>query len=569
MESPIDLLRTQAWEAERPHLAALALGALADQQPSAESLRALAIGACALQDLEPEQEKRAADHVRWGLKSRDENVAWDAAHAAGELGLSALAGAVLAVLDAPKRHAPPVRARAAEAYAELVDLKTAGTKLDTIKNEDEAWTVRRLAGDAMRLLGQGRSYRGALFGRLQALIRCGRMRFESDDMPLDPSELGKLGLRLPAAYFVFLQEVFPGGRLVFVEGAGRKTKEKDGESFFLKPAQKLGLSGGTLPADLKNMNEYVWARYVEGSRQYPKVDEDYALKRYAEYYDKRGRVDSDAYNYGVLLFESAFRDDARRDEHLLRCREILRAYKMMTAGEEWDVVDDRLAEAEDAVRDESLSLSPGPSQHPTTVGQWMSVAELQLDLEVPGVFAHDPDGDEVKRWQVSPSIAAFLNCPTIDRPGEEVEDPLELLADVEGHIDAGRKRQAARLFCEVLEHFDADFVRERAATVLIRDGMSRLDAAQLLSTIPLAGDRKSMDLVRAVLQEVPADVGVELIDAAAPFNEDGSQIAELINAASGIRKRTHAAVKKAAKGHREARANSHIRTLKNPWYRKR
>lgn len=568
MESTVDHWRAQAWEAERPLLTSLALSAL-DAAPSAERLRDLATGACALQELAAEQQQRAMEHVRWGLKSKDENTTWDAVHVAGELGLEELAKDMLTVLDSPKRYAPPVRARAAEAYAELADKETATAKLDTVKNDDEAWTVRRLAGDAVRLLGQGRSLRGDLFGRLQALIRCGRMRFEADDVALDANELGKLGLRLPAAYFVFLQEVFPGGRLVVIEGAGRKTKEKDGEAFFLKPAQKIGATGGTLPADLKNMNEYVWARYVEGSRNYAKVDEDYALKRYGEYYGRRGRVDADAYNYGILLFESAFRDDANRTAHLLRCREILRAYKRMTAGEEWDVVDDRLAEAEDTVRDEGLTWPASPAKHPSVVGSWTTVAELQLDLELPGMFAHDPEGEVATHWQVAPSIAAFLNNPTIDIPGEAAEDPLQLMAEVEGHIDAGRKRQAARQFCEVLEHYDAAAVLERAAKILTRDGMSRLDAAQLLSTIPLAGDRKSMELVRAVFQELDPEVGAELIEAAGPFNEDGSQIAELINAASGIRKRTHSAVKKVAKDLREARASSHIRTLKNPWYKKR
>ena len=41
------------------------------------------------------------------------------------------------------------------------------------------------------------------------------------------------------------------------------------------------------------------------------IDEDAALARYAARYDA-GLIDTNAWNYGVLLFESAYRDDARR-----------------------------------------------------------------------------------------------------------------------------------------------------------------------------------------------------------------------------------------------------------------
>lgn len=562
MAELIETWRSAALADETPRLTALAVAAL-NAPHSAEALRDLAVGAALAQGLDA---AKAAALIRWGLGEKASKLHWDAVHAAGELALPDLASDLRKVIDSPKRYAETVRGRAAEAYAETARME-ASELLEKLRVEDDAWTVRRLATDALRMLRSDKSERGHLFSRLQALIRCGLIRFESDDDPLEPKELGKLGLRVPEVYLAFLCDVFPGGRMVFVDRS--KDTEEDGETFFLHPPRKLGEAVGTTPADIKNANEYVWARYVESSKNYSKLDEDYALKRYAEFYGRRGRVDADSYNYGVLLFEAAFRDEANRATHLLRCRDILRAYGRVAGGEEWDVVDDRLAEAEDLIAEESLSWGDGVCERPITLGQWMGVTQLLIDPEVPGVFAHDDDEDP-PRWQVTRSLAAFLNGPSITKPDAEAPpDPLEQLAEVEGCIDAGRKREAARLYCEVLEaNPEAEPVLERAAAVLLRDDMEPLSAAQLLATIPLEGDRKSMDVVRAVLLALTTEQATALVEAAAPYNEAGSQIAHFIDAAAGIRRRSHAAVKNVAKQLRDSRAKAHIRTLKNPWYKK-
>jgi hypothetical protein len=557
--------REAAWRAEGPLLAALAEAALA-APPSPEGLRDLSVGAVALAEATPEQTAAATERVRWGLKQKDADVVWDAAHVAGELALPGLEKALEAVLGAPRRHGPHVRGRAAEAYAELAAAEAVAARMEALQ-EDDAWTVRRLAADAGRLRASGRTQRGSLFGRLEALIRCGRMRFEADEAPLEPEEVAQLGLRVPASLCLLFQEVFPGGRLIFVEDPGKKTKERDGQALFVTPAQRLGKEPGALPADLKNVGEYVWARYVDGAKTYPKVDEAYALKRYAERYDRAGRVDAEAWNYGVLLFEAAFADEANRAAHLLRCREVLAACKQLS-GEEWDVVDDRLAEAEDIIAEEGLAWSGSGGAHPLPLGTWGGVVELRLDLASPRVFASDPD-ERPDPWMVAPCLAAFLAAPTVAPPaGESGEDPLAVLAEVEGHIGAGRRREAARRFCQVLEeHGEVGDVMDRACAILSDDGFDRLDAAQLLSVIPLAGDRKSHELVRGILHALPPAVAGEMIAAAGPYNEDKSQIAELINAAAGLRKRSHSDVRKLAKHLKETRASAHVRTLKNPWYR--
>lgn len=556
----------QAHQLEDPILRELAVAALS-QNPSPSALRDLATGAAVVGELTPPQEAQALSLIRWAFEESPAS-AWDAAHAAGELRLPTqqepLLDLLAGVLQAANRFMPSARARAAEAYALLADPEQAVQALDALK-DDDSWTVRRLAKDAARNLNRDTEPRGDLFSRVKALIRTERIRMEVDEEPLNAADLAKLGLRLPASLLQFLATVFIGGRAVLLE-EDLKGNKKDGESYFLTPPGRLVGKASAQASDLQNYNEYVYTRYIDGARKYPKVDEDYALKRYKEYYD-RGWVDMEAYNYGVLLFEAAFRDVQGRGLHLLRCRNVLSAYQAMS-GEEWDAVDDRLLEAEDIIKDEGHSWS-GEQPVYFQIGVWGGVIELSLDLEGPGLYARDPDVGP-GRWKVAGSVAAFLNNPEVRRPGDEGElDPITLLEQAGDAMDAGQKKQAARLFGDVLEQHRAPKVLAKAAELLQRDDMDALSAAQLLSTILMVGDRKSAEAVRAVLQSLPVELAVEMVNVVAPHDEDGSQIALFVNAAAGVRKRTHAAVKAAAKQLKDVRGKAHIRTLRNPWYKKK
>ncbi|MGE0706861.1 MAG: hypothetical protein AB7N76_06615 [Planctomycetota bacterium] len=566
-----ETLRAQAEAEERPALQAAARAALA-AAPGPEALRELSRVAAGLGTLEPAQAEQALAHVRAGLASKDPDARWDAAHVAAELLLPAgKQAAALAKLlwdvaeDA--RQAGAVRARALEGWAELAPAEEVTERLEVMRTKDESWTVRRAAKDAARRRAKEESLRGALYGRFEALLRTERLRFEADDEGIDAAKLAKLGLRLPAAYQLFLLQCFAGGRLVFLEPA-TKGDPQDGEHFSLTPPARL-VAAARAPSDLANFNEYVYTRYVDGEGRYAKVDEDYALKRYGEFY-ARPWVDDEAYNYGVLLFEAAYRDEQRRAEHLLRCRDVLRAYRARS-GEEWDVVDDRLEEVEGTLTDEGLAwpAADRPRQ-PIVIGAWGGVTELALDLEGPGVFARDPDAPKGEEWwRVAPCVSAFLNGPGIARPGaSEGSDPLSLLQRAGAAIDAGNKRQAARLFADALEQDrKGKAVLDAAAALLSRADLSPLSAGQLCAAILLEGDKTSAESVRAALQATEPERAQAMVEALAPYDEDGSQVALFVDAASGLRKRTHSGVKEAAKLAREGRGKQHIRTLRNPWHK--
>jgi hypothetical protein len=549
--------RDAALAAEGPLLRRAAQDAV-EAGPSPASVRTLAAACSALSA--DELGEGLVGLVRWGLESSEADVRWDAVHAAGALALAELEGAVTAALEDSKATTA-TRARAAEALAVLLEPSAAKARLERVRKDDPDFAVRRLATEAVRRLQSRDQDDGPdLLARISALVRTGRASLEPSGPRVDGRALARAGLRLPASWQLFMVELCAGGRVALGGGA-----------LLVESPLTLASRAAQSSRDLSRLHEYVWARYVDGAKTYPQVDEDVALRDYAARYD-RGAIDKDAWNYGVLLFESAFRDEARRDEYLLRCRHVLRAYRDHV-DEEWDVVDDRLAEAEDMVAEDGLRLLPGDSPAaPVGVGSWEGIQEILLDLDRPGVFARDPDGGEV--WRVATCPLLFLNDPHVDRPGDTrladvdaAEDALGQLRQAEEAFVAGRLKAAGRLFGDALEADRSKSVLSRAAAFLERDDLSPLMAAQLLATIPMEGDKTSLDVVRVALQAVDAERALALVEALAPHNEPQGPVALFVDAAAAIRKKTHAPVRERARKLKGERGHAHIRTMRNPWYK--
>ncbi|HBP21481.1 MAG TPA: hypothetical protein DEA08_27295 [Planctomycetes bacterium] len=572
MTDVLEILRARAEAEERPLLAAAARAALtAEPGPAALSELARCVGALSgpSDELADDELDAAEALARVGLESGEAELTWDAVHLIGELGLEGFEDELLGLIEDSKQPSS-IRARAVEAWAEGADAAQVSERLEELRTQDESWTVRRAAKDSAHRLGKDETLGGDLFGRYEALIRTDRLRTETDEEELNPRRLANMGLRLPAAYQVFLLRCFAGGRLVFLELSSRNDPADAGHFVLTTPRRLLGEVSQRVPSDLANFNEYVYTRYVEGESRYAKVDESYALARYAEHYD-RGWIDDEAYNYGVLLFESAYaqEDDAARADFLLRSRDVLRTFKLRTP-EEWEAVDDRLLEAEDEVERDQLGwpLRDTPRK-PLLIGRWAGVVELALDLEGQGVFARDTDAAG-KPWQrVAPCLSAFVNGPSVGGLGEEdARDPLTLLGQAEQAIEAGKRRKAARLFADALEQdHKSKPVLKAVARLLTRKDLEPLDAGQLCAAIMLEGDRTSGDSVKAALQAVPPKRALAMVEALLPYDEAGSQVALFVNAAAALRKRSHAEVKDAAKRSREGRGKVHNRTMRNPWYK--
>ncbi|MBX3470616.1 MAG: hypothetical protein KF878_27425, partial [Planctomycetes bacterium] len=445
-------------------------------------------------------------------------------------------------------------------------------RLEPVRVNDPDWTVRRLAGEALRQVEARRAPpRGDPFARFRALLRGGRARVEGGSQPLTAEQVAGLGLRLPAGYRLFLASACAGGRVVV-----------DDVSLTLTPPAALRAeleAQGPRPEELRAIQEWVWARHVEGDRGGP-VDEGHALRVLGARYD-RGLVDAEVWTYGVVHYEAAFAaaDDAARARHLVRAVDALRAYRELVA-EPWEVVDDRLADAEDLVEAEGLRARMGPADAALVViGRWDGVVPLALDPARPGVAQLDPEArGAAPRW-IAGTLVELLNDPASYAPGAApAPAPARaapaspapasgVFAEVVRHLGAGQARQAGRAFADALEEGAGPAALEEAAALLCRAEVTPLQAAQLVASIPMAGDKKTLELAREVLQALPGERAREVLEAAAPHDEDGSQVALLIDAAAGLRRKSHTDAREVAKRSKTSRQKAHVRTNKNPFYK--
>ncbi len=600
--------RAAALEQEGAAVAARGRAAL-ERAPDEQALRDLAL-AGGLVELAAATRAAAVALVRWGLEAeRPEAARWDAVHAAAELGLAELTPELERLLAGGASS--PVRGRAAEAYAALVPAQQARTRLEPLRQNDPDWAVRRLVAEALRQVEARRApERGDPFARFKALVRGGRLRVEGGSAPLTAQQVAALGLRLPASYRLFLASACAGGRLVLTE-FDPKGALRDAASLTLTPPAALRAeleAGGPRPDELRRIQEYVWARYVEGEKGGPSLDEDHALRLLGARYD-RGLVDADAWNYGVLLFEAAYRDEARRARHLVRAVAVLEAYRELER-EPWDVVDDRLEEARGVVEDERLRerLAATLAVDATdaadadvdvdallTLGRREGVDPIAVDLERPGVLQLDPD--DPKRRVVRVVAATLLEllgdpwcveAPAVAPRAPRAAAPVPAAAPTSAgptpaaggaaepggpfgpvleHLAAGRHRQAGRALADTLEGGADAATLEAAAALLCRPELTPLLAAQLLACVPMVGDKKTVETAREVLQALPGARVKDMLDAVAPYDEDGSQVALLVDAAAGLRKKSHAEAKDAAKRMKTSRSKAHVRTAKNPFYK--
>jgi hypothetical protein len=572
----LDRWRADTRAEEGPALLALGRAAL-EAAPDARALRRLST-AGALAQLQPAARPRAVALARWGLAAdRPDAIRWDAVHVAAELGLTEVTSDLRGLLAA-SGAGPEVRGRAAEAFASLVPDDEARARLEPVRVADPDWTVRRLAGDALRAVEARRNPAAPAadpFARFRALVRCGRARVEGGSAPLTVAQVAALGLRLPTAYRLFLATACAGGRVVLDGGAGSLT---------LSPPAALRTeleARGPKPDELRRIHEYVWARYVEDEKKVA-LDEDWALRLLGDRYD-RGLLDADLWNYGVLLYEAAFRDPERRARHLLRALAVLEDYREVER-EAWDVVDDRLDDARTIVRDEGLRPGADHPAAPLVLARWEGVHPLAVDLDRPGVFQLDPDR-LTPVATLAGTLLELLNDPLGHAPGAAA--PVEVgagssaapaapatdddLAEVAQHLAQGRHRQAGRAFADALEAGQQAGVMpallERAAALLSAPTLTPLLSAQLLASLLMAGDKKTTELARDVLQALAPARAKELIDAIAPMDEDGSQYALLTDAAAGLRKKSHTEVRDVAKLRKASRQKTHVRTAKNPFYK--
>ena len=535
------------------------------QPPSAETLRALALGAYAVEWSKPNR-KAARAHVRWGLEpTRSVATQWDAAHLMEALRDPRLLDAAFDCWDTDPDTT--VRARLCDALVACVgehpeDRSDVRETLQGAHEDDKAWVVRRVAGDALTALSGRPTHPPAHFTRFQRLHRTGAVDLEAE---LKPDDLSDLGVRVPDALRVFWAEVCAGGTLQVHRPGG----EPFAATFHTPRVVRDAIEQAADTDDVADLHEYVWAKYVEEERQ--TTDEDAALARYAARY-AGGAWDAEAWSYGVLLYETAFevegQDQARR---LLRARDVLRTHQRVT-GEDWDVVDARLSEIEAILAEEGWNWAscaePGPHLEIGTLEHRWTV---WIEQERPGVFLAGESGEV----QIAPSLEAYLDDPIAARDRAAAQTgraegrggALGLLEQAAEHARAGRLKRAGRALGDALEE-DTSAVCRQAVPAVLEEPLTAQQAVQVLAAIPMVGDKTTATVLRTALQAVSAEWAEAIVEAAAGQDEDGSTIAQVVDAAASVRRKSHTAARDLARRLKADRKSIQTRTQRNPWYKK-
>jgi formylglycine-generating enzyme required for sulfatase activity len=118
--------------------------------------------------------------------------------------------------------------------------------------------------------------------------------------------------------------------------------------------------------EIKRIQEYVWARHIDGSDHYDhSIDEDEAIRVLDAFYSEIGNRNSpDQIYLGILLFERAFEHPGQQAELFERARKILEFYRRVSQETDWPAVEDRL----DDIRRYQEEQAP-PAQPPEPVAE--------------------------------------------------------------------------------------------------------------------------------------------------------------------------------------------------------
>jgi len=119
-----------------------------------------------------------------------------------------------------------------------------------------------------------------------------------------------------------------------------------------------------LKAKVAGINDYIWARYIDVTDDYPhQVDEEDALRILDEFYnDPAERENQDAVYLGVLLFERGFADEETKVDFFRKAYRIFERYRTSTGEQDWDVVEDRLEDIRAFFEEEGIDADAQPER---------------------------------------------------------------------------------------------------------------------------------------------------------------------------------------------------------------
>jgi len=130
---------------------------------------------------------------------------------------------------------------------------------------------------------------------------------------------------------------------------------------------------------IKRIQDYVWAVYIDGSQSHEAIDENEALETLDAYYSEVGNRNSpDQVYLGILLFEKAFEDESTQGDRFERARKIFEFYRRVTGEDDWPAVEDRLEDIQayfaDGEGGETIDAATG-AQPEAAVGETVATVD--------------------------------------------------------------------------------------------------------------------------------------------------------------------------------------------------
>jgi formylglycine-generating enzyme required for sulfatase activity len=142
---------------------------------------------------------------------------------------------------------------------------------------------------------------------------------------------------------------------------------------------------------IRAIQEYIYSKYIDPSAYAP-IDEESAVRVLEEHYSQPERAgDPDCFYPGVLYFELGFEIDAKKVEYFKRAKYWLERHRAIT-GEDWDVVDDRLADLEGFFEDQGIEVESAPAPAPSAPAAQGPAAPSVVEVEDHGTMVLVPAG---------------------------------------------------------------------------------------------------------------------------------------------------------------------------------
>ena len=140
--------------------------------------------------------------------------------------------------------------------------------------------------------------------------------------------------------------------------------------------------------DIKRIQEYVWARHIDGSDHYDRsIEEEHAIQALDAHYSEIGNRNSpDQVYLGILLFERAFGHPEQKAELFERARKIFEFYRRVSQETDWPAVEDRLDDIrrfqEDEARQAAPVVAPAPEAPPISTPEPVPASAPEPEPEV-------------------------------------------------------------------------------------------------------------------------------------------------------------------------------------------